>query len=340
MRNAPQDHQAGPKGSTQENASCGNVLLTPRAALTCATICWAIFAILAGLVSSGRHADMDNLGLLLFRSPSGLDLRGPSWGADLTRGITALGGVVLRNLLAASAVAMLLLFGLKRHAAILFATIASGWMIGALLKQSFARPRPDTVPHLMTVDGYSFPSGHSFNAAVIYISLGIVLGSISPRQKVRGALLVTGLLISILVSASRVMLGVHYPSDVIAGWMAGVGWALLASAWLNILLHTPGCEFRQQGAKGTASGTAGLSEHLATGDFLMADENPKSHPTDNAEKDPDTWVSGEDPMTGAQASYLKTLSEQADEPEAFSENISKAEASKRVDALKAKLDLG
>ena len=71
----------------------------------------------------------------------------------------------------------------------------------------------------------------------------------------------------------------------------------------------------------------------------MADENPKSHPTDNAEKDPDNWVSGEDPMTGAQASYLKTLSEQANEPDAFDESISKAEASKRIDALKAKLGL-
>ena len=71
----------------------------------------------------------------------------------------------------------------------------------------------------------------------------------------------------------------------------------------------------------------------------MADERPKSHLTDNAEKDPDTWVSGEDPMTGAQASYLKTLSEQANEPDAFDESISKAEASKRIDGLKAKLGL-
>ena len=71
----------------------------------------------------------------------------------------------------------------------------------------------------------------------------------------------------------------------------------------------------------------------------MANEDPKSHPTDNAEKDPDTWVSGEEPMTGAQASYLKTLSEQANEPDTFDDTISKAEASKRIDALKSKLGL-
>jgi hypothetical protein len=69
--------------------------------------------------------------------------------------------------------------------------------------------------------------------------------------------------------------------------------------------------------------------------------NPKRDPdaTSNTEKDPDDWVSGDDPMTGAQVSYLKTLSEQAHEPDAFSERLTKAEASKRIDALKAKLKL-
>jgi hypothetical protein len=72
-----------------------------------------------------------------------------------------------------------------------------------------------------------------------------------------------------------------------------------------------------------------------------ADANPKlaTEPATNTEKDPDAWVSGDDPMTGAQASYLKTLAEQAHEPEAFSQRLTKAEASKRIDALKAKLPL-
>jgi hypothetical protein len=69
--------------------------------------------------------------------------------------------------------------------------------------------------------------------------------------------------------------------------------------------------------------------------------NPKLAPdsASNTEKNPDEWVSGDDPMTGAQASYLKTLAEQAHEPEAFSERLTKAAASKRIDALKAKLKL-
>jgi len=71
-------------------------------------------------------------------------------------------------------------------------------------------------------------------------------------------------------------------------------------------------------------------------------ENPKLDPTpsDNTEKDPADWVSGDDPMTGAQASYLKTLSEQVEEPDAFSADLSKAEASRRIDDLKGRLNAG
>lgn len=71
----------------------------------------------------------------------------------------------------------------------------------------------------------------------------------------------------------------------------------------------------------------------------MANDNPKENPISNMEKDPDDWVSGDEPMTGAQMSYLKTLSEQAHDPDAFEEGISKAEASKRIDAIKTKLKL-
>jgi hypothetical protein len=67
--------------------------------------------------------------------------------------------------------------------------------------------------------------------------------------------------------------------------------------------------------------------------------NPKANPESNTEKDPDDWVSGDEPMTGAQASYLKTLSEQAHEPDAFEEGLSKAEASKHIDRLREKIGL-
>jgi hypothetical protein len=68
--------------------------------------------------------------------------------------------------------------------------------------------------------------------------------------------------------------------------------------------------------------------------------NPKTSPTNNTEKNPDDWVSGDEPMTGAQASYLKTLCEQANQPDEFEEGLTKAEASKRIDQLRSKLNVG
>ncbi len=70
-----------------------------------------------------------------------------------------------------------------------------------------------------------------------------------------------------------------------------------------------------------------------------SEQNPKNHPVDNAEKDPQDWVTGDEPMTGAQRSYLKTLSEQTDDADAYADDLSKAEASKRIDALRAKAGL-
>jgi hypothetical protein len=68
--------------------------------------------------------------------------------------------------------------------------------------------------------------------------------------------------------------------------------------------------------------------------------NPKTEPTDNTRKDPDDWVSGDDPMMGAQMSYLKTLCEQAGTPEAFNDNLTKAEASKMIDDMREKMKAG
>ncbi|USI73003.1 DUF3072 domain-containing protein [Sphingomonas morindae] len=71
---------------------------------------------------------------------------------------------------------------------------------------------------------------------------------------------------------------------------------------------------------------------------MTNDQNPKTHPSSNAEKDPDDWTTGDEPMTGAQASYLKTLSEEAHE--GFEDGLSKAEASKRIDALQQETGRG
>jgi undecaprenyl-diphosphatase len=91
------------------------------------------------------------------------------------------------------------------------------------------------VPHLTEAGGQSFPSGHSFNSAVVYIAIALAFAAMSPRRSVRWTLIISAVVLSIAIALSRVWLGVHFPTDVAAGWLGGAGWAFLASA----LLHKP-----------------------------------------------------------------------------------------------------
>jgi undecaprenyl-diphosphatase len=118
-----------------------------------------------------------------------------------------------------------------RHAMWLVAIAAGGGLaVSTLLKQLVGRTRPDVVPHLMTVATASFPSGHSMLSAVAYLTLGALLARMSPRKTVKVYFLSLAVLLTLLVGLSRVYLGVHYPTDVLAGWSAGLAWALLC--WL------------------------------------------------------------------------------------------------------------
>ena len=99
-------------------------------------------------------------------------------------------------------------------------------MLAAILKQVFARPRPDIVPHLRDVGGMSFPSGHTMGAAVVYFTLGVMFMKAFKSRRAKAFCLAWAVFLATTVGASRVFLGVHYPSDVLAGWIAGLGWAL------------------------------------------------------------------------------------------------------------------
>ena len=200
--------------------------LSHRRLLITVLACWTVFAVMAALVLGDRLGSFDRAGLLYFRTGPGAVPWGPPVLIEAVRGWTALGGVVGLNLLGTIAVAAFLLARMRREAVLLAATMLSGWAFETLLKIIVGRPRPTLVPHLTEAGGLSFPSGHSFNSAVVYMSIALALASLSARRGVRWGLIAGAALVSALIALSRVWLGVHYPSDAIAGWLGGTAWAL------------------------------------------------------------------------------------------------------------------
>jgi undecaprenyl-diphosphatase len=203
-----------------------------RKALVVAAVCWTGFAAMAALVMSGRTGAFDDYGLLAARRDGDLAFAGSHLVLEMVRDTTALGGVLLRNLFALGAVVALLFLSLRREAVLFAMTIAGGWIANSALKGLVGRERPQIVPHLMEAGGESFPSGHSFNAAVVYIAMALAFASLSARHSVRYTLIGAAMVISAMIAWSRVLLGVHFPSDVTAGWLGGAGWAFLAAALL------------------------------------------------------------------------------------------------------------
>ncbi len=203
-----------------------------RKALIAAAILWTGFAIMVWLVATGRTGSFDEIGLLSAREGAERGLVGPSLLLEIVRDVTALGGVLLRNLFALAAVVALLFLKLRREAVLFAMTVAGGWVANTGVKLLVGRERPEIVPHLMEAGGNSFPSGHSFSAAVVYIAMALAFAAISRRHSVRYTLIGAAMMLSLMVAWSRVMLGVHFPSDVVAGWLGGAGWAFLAEATL------------------------------------------------------------------------------------------------------------
>lgn len=191
---------------------------------------WGFLA-LAGRVVEGRLQAFDEWGIRSLRRPDDAALLiGPAWTVDAALKVTDLGGVpalICVNLAVAGG-----FVASRKFSALAFtlATVLGGLSVMALLKECFARPRPQVVPYLCAVGGSSFPSGHSMMSTVVYLTLGVLFASGISRRRFKLVLLASALLLAGLVGISRVCLGVHYPTDVVAGWTAGLVWATFC--WL------------------------------------------------------------------------------------------------------------
>lgn len=195
------------------------------------------FATLANLASQGSAPAFDEWLIVSLRTPGNLaDPIGPAWFEEMMRDFTALGstGVLTVTVLA---IAGFLVMTHKSHAALLvLVSVTGGVLISQTMKWAYARPRPDLVPHGAEVFTASFPSGHSMMSAVVYLTLGALLARTQRDHAVKIYILTIAVMLTMLVGASRVYLGVHWPSDVLAGWTLGGVWALLCLAamqWLQ-----------------------------------------------------------------------------------------------------------
>src|SRR5262249_38093363 len=144
--------------------------------------------------------------------------------------MTALGSAFILWLVVLAASGFLLLQERARTALAIVLTSASGEIVNVVLKHAFMRPRPNVVSHLRTVASSSLPSGHAMDAAIISLTLGAMGMRVAARPVTKMYCLAIAMFVTFLVGASRVYLGVHYPTDVIGGWIVGFLWASIC--WL------------------------------------------------------------------------------------------------------------
>jgi undecaprenyl-diphosphatase len=188
------------------------------------------FVELAGDVLEGDTKALDHWLLNALRNPGDPAWPlGPRWLVEVGRDITALGSSVVLALVTTAVLGFLLLQ--RKYGAMWFVVITtvSGGLLSHILKGLFARERPSPVPFIW-VSSPSFPSGHAMLSAVVYLALGILLARIEPRPLLKVYFLGVMMALTFMVGLSRVYLGVHYPTDVLAGWTVGLVWGLLC--WL------------------------------------------------------------------------------------------------------------
>ena len=195
------------------------------------------FSGIAEEVLEGETSAFDEAVLLALRDPADLsDPIGPAWLERVAQDVTALGGYTCLALLIVLVVGYQFAAGHRRAALLVAVSVGGGMLISHSLKAVFARPRPDLVPHIVEVQSLSFPSGHAMLSTVTYLTLGALLLRMQPGRGPRLYLMAAAMALALLIGCSRVYLGVHYPTDVAAGWCVGAAWAMFCwgvALWLQ-----------------------------------------------------------------------------------------------------------
>lgn len=196
-----------------------------------------IFVLLTQLALQDTPHEFDRYLLLSMRNPADLsDPLGPRWVEEVGRDITALGGNAVLILLSLAVLGYLLMAKKQILALVVLIAMVGSLALSSILKKTIDRDRPDLVPHHTVIYTASFPSGHSMLSASTYLTMGALLATNQRRKRIKIFILLFCTFITLLVGISRIYLGVHWPTDVLAGWTAGAGWALacwLLARWLQ-----------------------------------------------------------------------------------------------------------
>ncbi len=196
--------------------------------LAVAAICFGLVQ-LGSAVADGDTFAFDRLILTALRSASDAAVPiGHSGLVTIMIDITALGGGTVLTIITIFAVGYLGATHRWRMAIFVGASLAAGGAANRAIKLFFERARPDVVPHLVEVNSASFPSGHAMNSALVFLTLAMLVARTQSRRRVRIYLIASAVFLTILIGCSRVYLGVHWPSDVLAGWGVGGLWAVLS----------------------------------------------------------------------------------------------------------------
>jgi undecaprenyl-diphosphatase len=191
------------------------------------------FLEVGGEVAEGDADRLDRHILLLFREPGQPHepIGSRRW-EEVVRDITALGGTTVIALVTIVAVLAFLIHRKRRHSLVMAGAVLLAWASSSATKALYGRPRPDLVPHGVEVYSASFPSGHSTLSAATYLTLAMLIASLEASRGSKALAYGLAVLLLVTVGFSRVYLGVHWPSDVVAGWSLGAAWAL--AAWLTL----------------------------------------------------------------------------------------------------------
>jgi undecaprenyl-diphosphatase len=195
------------------------------------------FSLIAEEVMEGEPLAFDRTVLLAFRQPSNPSVPiGPPSLQEAARDVTALGSTIVLGIVLFAVVGYMFIARKRAEAWLMLGAVLGGVALNNILKFSFARPRPDLVAPAARVFTPSFPSGHATMSAIAYLTLGALLAHTHASRPMRIYFMSLAALLTVLVGLSRVYLGVHYPTDVLAGWCIGTAWAMacwVLMTWLQ-----------------------------------------------------------------------------------------------------------